>query len=347
MEERLRTRVSIAKITGDDANRLSDPFKDLKKLISAHEELYPDINTWFNSTVVPELKADGRAALVGYEDDSPVASAIVKPRRNTKFCHLHIAERHRGKNLGELFFSLMAFEARQMASRVHFTLPESLWEEEKDFFESFGFSSAELAERQYRSGEKELVCSASFENVWLNVRGKLSKLVQTFGVGEHNMSEGVVLAMKPDYAHAIMDERKVVEIRRRFARRWAGSYACIYATDPVSGLVGEARIEEVVKASPDTIWSHFGQYTNADERSFQEYTSGCDEIYAIIFGHVAPYISSIPLSQISYFIDEELSAPQSYVKAVDGNVWSEVVALATLLQRRRRFSDRSEQGVAI
>lgn len=334
--ESIRTNVSIANVTADDAARKTPVYHDLEGLMRNHEVLYPRISRWFKNRVVPQLKGGGRAALVGYEEDSPVASAIVKPRGDTKFCHLHIAQEYRGHNLGELFFSLMAFEARRRAKRVHFTLPEGLWEEEREFFGGFGFECPEIAETQYREGQRELVCSAPFANVWKSVRNKLPKLVRRFGVGKHEMSEGVVMSIRPSIAEDIMAERKIVEVRRRFSEKWSGAMACIYASKPVSGLVGEAHIQEVIEASPATIWRNFGEYTGASKEAFHEYTSGCDTVYAIVFGKIEPYITAIPLAQLEHFLGVKLSVPQSYLKAEAGSVWSEAVSLATLLQRKKR-----------
>jgi hypothetical protein len=45
-------------------------------------------------------------------------------------------------------------------------LPESLWDEKRQFFNSFGFMKAVTARQQYRPGETELSCSAPLTTMW-------------------------------------------------------------------------------------------------------------------------------------------------------------------------------------
>src|SRR5204863_9817154 len=110
---------------------------------------------------------------LGLRDNIPVATAVVKRGENAKFCHLRLDECVRDQNLGELFFALMAAEVRQFASDVHFTLPESLWEEKRDFFQSFGFASASRATKQYRPFHDELSCSTPFQALWRTLTERL------------------------------------------------------------------------------------------------------------------------------------------------------------------------------
>lgn len=57
----------------------------------------------------------------------------------------------------------------------------------------------------------------------------------------------IIFSVKPQYASEIMSGRKTVELRTRFATHAAvGRFAFIYASSPVQGMIGYARIAQVV-----------------------------------------------------------------------------------------------------
>src|SRR5208282_5459777 len=116
-------RFRVVRLEEGDVRSQTDHFNDLRRLILAHEPMYPDIAKWFKQKVTPGVRSTERVAFVGYLDEKPTVSAIVKRGENAKFCHLHIAETLREAHLGDVFFSLMAYEVRDLAQKVYFTLP--------------------------------------------------------------------------------------------------------------------------------------------------------------------------------------------------------------------------------
>lgn len=107
-----RHSVTIVEITSSDARTRSDKLKLLGDLILRSEPMYPGIDRWFKSKVVPGLASGERTALIAEVDGSPVASAVVKRGHRSKFCHLRIDESEQDRHLGELLFSLMAMHVR-------------------------------------------------------------------------------------------------------------------------------------------------------------------------------------------------------------------------------------------
>src|SRR6185436_15610253 len=227
-----------------------------------------------------------RTAFLGLLDDIPVATAVVKRGEDAKFCHLRLDECIRDKNLGELFFALMAAEVRQFASNVHFTLPESLWEEKGDFFQSFGFASASRATKQYRLFEDELRCSTPFPTLWRTVVRRLPKLSSLFSIRGLSIVYPLVLSIAPEYANKIVLGTKSVELRRRFSKRWIGCRTVVYATSPEKRLVGEARIANVVNGDPDQIWYTFAQELGCSRLEFDSYVGSSVEVFALILDDV-------------------------------------------------------------
>ncbi len=142
--------VKVVRLGPKDARGDSAHLHALRDLIYANEDMYPGIDKWFESKVIPGLSSSERVAFVGYLEEKPAISAVVKRKDRTKFCHLRIETDLQGNHLGELFFILMALEVRNCASEIHFTLPEGLWSQKRDFFESFGFVNTTRCSVQYR-----------------------------------------------------------------------------------------------------------------------------------------------------------------------------------------------------
>ena len=340
----LASNFRIVRLGKEEALKWTDDMGVLKSLIQASEDMYPDIRSWFSDKVVPGLKSEQRIAWVAYEGEQAIASAVLKLGQRSKFCHLKIHQNFQDMDLGQMFFSQMAAEARHDAKEIHFTLPESLWAGRHGFFESFGFSSVKKAGRQYRKGEAELACSAPFETVWSSVVKRLSELAPKFVVGGYSLDNRILISVKPKYAGRILAKTKLVEIRRKFSRRWVGCRAVLYASSPQKELVGEATVVSVTSGPPADIWSRFGGSVGCTADEFNAYAGSMSQISAIELGDVIPYREPIGLAQASYLVREDLNPPQSFcdLRLDEGDSpWVRAVSVASLLHGRFSFSERS------
>lgn len=212
----VRTSFRIAEIEALDARGRSDHFNTLRELILANENMYPGIEKWFSQKVVPGLVTSQRIGYVAYVGERPVGSAILKFGARAKFCHLKIHKDFQDIDLGQLFFTIMTLELRNKATEIHFTLPESLWQEKRTFFKSFAFSNAVIANRQYRKGEEEFACSAPISDVLSASIGKLSKLVSSFSVGGFSLDNQLLMSIRAKYVKMILAGTKSIEIREDF-----------------------------------------------------------------------------------------------------------------------------------
>ena len=322
--------VRIERIGLDDARRTSDPLLLLRDYLRRHEPYYPTIRRWITDKVVPDLRSGRRTAYIGYQDDLPILAAVLKQGTETKFCHLSIENGLQGNKLGHLMFTLMAIEVRHTAKEVHFTLPESLWEREKGFFNSFGFDSADLASTQYRLFDNELRCSVPFLKIWNHVLRHLPTLLTSAAIAGFQVNDGVVLSVHEKYAEAVIQGRKTVELRRRFASRWVGRRASVYAARGAGCLLGTVAIDEVVKANPDEIWERFKDEMCCSRAEFESYAGDRPYLYAIRMNNPKPYEAPVPLSQLSHLIGEHLTPPQSYSAHSVNDLWGKALSLAAL-----------------
>jgi predicted transcriptional regulator len=330
----------IVRLQAEDARGLSDHMRDFSDLILENEPMYPGIGKWLHEKVIPGIRSSQRAAYVGYLGGIPAASAAVKCGEAAKFCHLRMKEGLQDKHLGEAFFSLMGLEARELAREVHFTLPESLWEKEKEFFTSFGFDKVIKAGHQYRLFEDELRCSAPFHSVWQSILKKLPKIVRAFSVNGCPFNARMLMSIKPEHAAPLLSGIKRVEVRRRFSKEWTGCRVSIYASHPRCSIVGDALMQEVVVDDPDRIWERFADQIGCTREQFERYAHGARQLYAIVLVDVVPYAKALSLAEVSQVVSTPLRPPQSYRSLETSRGWTEAVSIGALLQRGFGCADR-------
>lgn len=328
----MKDNFEIVRLAEGDVRYKTDHLANFRDLILSNERMYPEIERWYKGKVLPGIKQDERVAFIGYLNEKPAVSAIVKKGNNAKFCHLRIDEALRDSHLGEVFFSLMALEIRDLAKDIHFTLPESLWKVKGGFFKSFGFQSVEIAESQYRLLDRELACTARFPKVWGSVLEKIPKLSDLYSMGGFASDNQLLMSIKPEFAERIIRRKKTVELRRKFSTRWIGHRINIYASAPVMGLIGEARIAGVVTNTPEIIWERFNEQVGCSRAEFNAYAAGADVLYAIELDDVQSYSDGISLTQMSNLVKEHLAPPQSYMTLEKNKPWAKAISLATYLR---------------
>jgi len=124
----------------------------------------------------------------------------------------------------------------------------------------------------------------------------------------------VILSIKPQYSSAIFEGNKTVELRRRFPINVPnGTLAYIYSTSPVRALDGVAKIDGVVKHTVSDIWDHFGDRACIDKTAFDEYFTGLDNGYAIVFSEARRLKRSIDLPELRERFN--FVPPQSFLYA--------------------------------
>jgi len=324
--------LQIVRISDKDVLLETDLLRVFKSAILKHQEMYPDILNWLNRKVLPGIQNGSRIAYLGFCNDLPVVTAVAKRGNTTKFCHLHIDKQIQDKNLGELFFSLMVIDVRHIASGIHFTLPESLWEREKNFFGSFGFDKVYKAPTQYRNFDEELMCHSTFDQVWSATLDKLPKLIDIHSLDYQNISNGLLMSIRPEYIRKIFNGDKLIEIRRKFNHKWSNRRVTLYSSHPTKAVMGYAIIHSVVSDTPLHIWNNYGSQLGCTKAEFDGYTTGLNKVFAIHLHAIRPYKTPMPLSQLSWFLDENLVPPQSYSALKENKTWLNAITIADILQ---------------
>lgn len=340
----LRSQFRIARLTTDDAARATDELLALRELVVSTQGMYPSIERWFDAKVVPGLRCAERLAYVAYENENPVASAVLKRSAKSKFCHVRVKDDFQDQDLGQIFFTLMTLEVRHLAKEIHFTLPESLWSRRRHFFQSFGFSSVCDSQRQYRHGDRELACSAPVSSVLSTLLEKVTNLATKFSARGLPLAPKMLMSVRPKYADRILTGEKRVELRRSFSKRWVGSRVAIYASRPTKSLVAQATVGSATRGHPEEIWSEFRHGMGCSREEFDSYVGSAENVWAVELANVAPYTYLVPLAQISALLGRSLKAPQSYcgVNEARGGAWATAVSLAGLLHAGCRTLDEDD-----
>ena len=322
----------VVRLTEADARGDTDHLRRLRELVLENEPMYPNIEEWFDEKVMAGLKVSERIGYVGYLDEKPAVSAVVKRGEDSKFCHLKIKDELQDIHLGEAFFALMGLEVSGFAKKVHFTLPEGLWEKENRFFKSFGFTKAVKAGHQYRLFEDELRCSSDFDKVWTSILEKLPKIARAFFVDGHSLDSGLLMSIKAEHARKVVSGTKKVEIRRSFSKKWTGCKISIYASGRERSLVGEASIKRVVVDKPENVWERFHDQIGCTKEEFDKYAGSKKEIYAVVLENAIPYQKSVSVKEVSSLTKEKLRPPQNYYNLNNNIKWAEAVSMGALLQ---------------
>jgi predicted transcriptional regulator len=322
----------VVRLEEADVRARTDSYEHLKRLVLTHEHMYPDIAKWFREKVAPGVRSAERVAFIGYVDEKPCVSAVVKRGAVAKFCHLHITQGLQNLNLGDVFFSLMANEVRDLAQRVYFTLPESVWSSKGEFFRSFNFSNRHKASVQYRLFEEELECDAPFQEVWSAVSTKLPKMCSLYSSNGGSLSSDLLLSIHPKHVARIFDGTKRYELRRKFSTKWLGHRMNIYATEPAMQLVGQATVRSIIRNSPKDLWEKLGPELGCTLADYERYTSGAEEVFAIELAEVTPFRVPVSRRDVGAILNESLVPPQSYCSLKSSKGWGKAVSVAGLLQ---------------
>jgi len=83
----------------------------------------------------------------------------------------------------------------------------------------------------------------------------------------------VVLAIRPNYAHAIMSGEKKVEFRRNGAPINI-THIVFYSTSPDQKIIGYCDVVQCVVTSPQTLWRKYGAQGGISRKDFFTYYEG-------------------------------------------------------------------------
>lgn len=100
-----------------------------------------------------------------------------------------------------------------------------------------------------------------------------------------NSTSCILLAIHPEFSDKIFDGTKCVEFRRRIPTG-AVKHVVVYATAPVSMVVGWFAVDEIVSLSPQSLWRRFRTVGGINKGRYDEYYAGREIAHAYVVGEL-------------------------------------------------------------
>jgi predicted transcriptional regulator len=146
------------------------------------------------------------------------------------------------------------------------------------------------------------------------------------------------MSIHPVYAEAILSGRKRAEFRKRPLAEDVRT-VLIYATAPVSAIVGWFTVKDTLRAAPDDIWRQLHSVGEICQHDFTNYYSGRSLGVALLVDEVGRLNKPVPLSGV----DPSPATPQSF-NYISGNILTQVFSTSgnsgnTVLVSHTSFTD--------
>jgi predicted transcriptional regulator len=91
----------------------------------------------------------------------------------------------------------------------------------------------------------------------------------------------VILSIKPKFANKIFDGTKKFEFRRTLFKKKEVKKILVYASAPISKVIGEFEIEDIVHENISTLWDKTSEYSGISLDYYSKYFQGKESGYAI------------------------------------------------------------------
>lgn len=117
-----------------------------------------------------------------------------------------------------------------------------------------------------------------------------------------------LLSIKPEYVKKIFSGEKRYEFRKVIFKNKNVNGVVIYASSPISKVVGEFTVDHIIEDTPQTIWNRTKDVSGVDESFFYNYFKGRDKGYAIKLKKIKKYEDPFSLDKIGIKY-----APQSFI----------------------------------
>lgn len=91
----------------------------------------------------------------------------------------------------------------------------------------------------------------------------------------------VLLSIKPEFANRIFDGSKKYEFRKSIFKNSSIKTVVVYASSPVSRVIGEFEIETILSGHPVSLWKETHESSGISEESFFKYFSERETGFAI------------------------------------------------------------------
>ena len=117
----------------------------------------------------------------------------------------------------------------------------------------------------------------------------------------------VILSIKPCFCASIFKGLKLYEYRKKVFKHSDVDKVYVYASKPISKIVGYFTIKRIISDTPSMIWSQTHEHGGITKKQFHEYFQGHSVAHAIEIDEVVKINPINPKEVIKGF-----TAPQNY-----------------------------------
>lgn len=108
----------------------------------------------------------------------------------------------------------------------------------------------------------------------------------------------VILSIKPEFANKIFNGTKKFEFRRTLFKKKGVNKIVVYASAPISKVIGEFEIENIVHENLNTLWSRTSEYSGISLEYYFNYFQGKESGYAIKVKNPKKYEKELCIKEI-------------------------------------------------
>jgi predicted transcriptional regulator len=99
----------------------------------------------------------------------------------------------------------------------------------------------------------------------------------------------IILSIKPEFANKIFEGEKKFEFRRSIFKNKNVSKVIVYASSPISKVIGEFEIGEILFKDLNTLWKETKDFSGITEDYFYDYFVGKENGFALEVKRVIRY----------------------------------------------------------
>lgn len=107
----------------------------------------------------------------------------------------------------------------------------------------------------------------------------------------------IILSIKPEFASKIFDGSKKYEFRRSIYKNEKVKSVIVYASAPISRVIGEFEIDTVIHDEIESLWDDTQEYSGITYDFYRKYFDGKDKGYAIKVKRTKKYKQSVCLKE--------------------------------------------------
>ncbi|MGA2451705.1 MAG: ASCH domain-containing protein [Polyangiaceae bacterium] len=130
------------------------------------------------------------------------------------------------------------------------------------------------------------------------------------------MSSAIILSIRPEYAHRILDGTKTIELRRSAMGLVPDDVVLVYVSAPDQRFAFWFRVARVEALPVDDMWQRYHERLGIEREQYLAYFAGSRTATGLHVGEVRPLLPEIPLDEVRALMPDFVP-PQGQIRLRD------------------------------